>query len=380
MASRMPSMEQMVREGTRRYPQVKRQCEAQVVRWEWGTFVRHTHEPYYLERSGFSRGRLVKKPPRSPRGLCSHGFDSEGRLVVLREYTANLSAKHFNETFSLHGPGWIQEYHYDHDAEPRQKALINARLIRTADGRVERIERRWPGSPARATERYEYRDGLVKTVACRSTGNPPCVFEFAHDDLGRLTGVWVKRKTGRVQIFRKAPKGEGLAVLLPLIRPLYQAAARAAVKRLKVKEPIYALALVVDLENSMHLLPAPLAVAFVSERDRFLAEHRKRAGEWLWAPAEWKNAQWQRLTMTDKRLLSLCRKANYEICQKDRSKAARALCDEVAIGLQATDLGVPTTGDFVVFTLDVSSETGTTWIRKHAPAPLRKRLAAKGWL
>ena len=102
--------------------------------------------------------------------------------------------------------------------------------------------------------------------------------------------------------------------------------------------------------------------------------------DYLWSPPEWKNEQYERLTLDDDQLLALCEKANFEIWQKERFAAARKMCDEVAKALQPTDLGVPMTDDFVCFVVDVTSDDGATWIRKHAPPAVTRRLAAKRWI
>jgi len=90
----------------------------------------------------------------------------------------------------------------------------------------------------------------------------------------------------------------------------------------RCKEPIYALALALDF---------------------------------LWSPPEWLNDHYEQLTLRDPELMELCRKANFEIWQKKKFAAARALCDDLAKALQGIKLGFPTPKDFVVFVVDFSS-------------------------
>src|SRR4051794_29301980 len=72
----------------RRYRALKGRCEARVERWEWATTSAIDPRPFYHERNELPRGRVLKgRPGTIKRGTHAYGFDAEGRVVVVRQYT-----------------------------------------------------------------------------------------------------------------------------------------------------------------------------------------------------------------------------------------------------------------------------------------------------
>jgi hypothetical protein len=368
--------ERLARTAATRYRRLKKESEAQVVRWEWGTSTLHHIEPFYFERGQFSRGRRLAGAPRGARsGAHGHGFDAAGRIVVERQRTEFPGME--DQTFFVHRDDGIEQLHYSYF----EHELVNAAWFTTRSGRVIRADYRYAHG-SRASQTYVYAGERLVTIK-HSHEDGPYTEELEYDELGRLRRIFYKESgQRRTAIYVRPERAETLAALAPMLRErlVESVMERLAAARKWLPEPVYALALCLDMEAYTHVLPPRLALGLASERERFVTEWGDDGPDSIWSPPEWSLCDDRRLAHDDRALATACAMANQDIWQKGRFRAAVRLCHEVADELRQRLLPIRRTEDFVVFVTDIASGDGRSNVERSVPSKLRRRLVAKRWL
>ncbi len=372
----MASLAEKVERAGERYAELKARLEAEVVRWQWSTFDVHSLEPFYFERHRFGRGRILDAPPEEPEsGNVESGFDAAGRVVVERGYTSVPGR--FYETFYEFGDGEVDKYHYDYDPG---KALIHLARFRFNGERLVELEHRYRGR-GRRHERFEWEGQRLERVVVDHDENSH-VDEFSYDSAGELTCIeWLYANGQRSKTFERVT--ETLPSLFEKLEAHLLEAIPRTLSALKPVEPIYAIALWLDMEAYEHVLPPGLAVGYESERGAFLERHGpERAKDYLYNPAEWRSFDTSELEYraADAELLVLAAAANQLIWQNDQFDRAREHVDELARKLNRVDWAarLAVTDDCVVFPIDMACGDAIEEIERVAPAGKAALLRARG--
>lgn len=278
--------------------------------WQWSTFVTHDLKPYYFERSQFARGRRMARAPSRPiSGVHQTGVDAEGRVVVERQLTEFKDKVY--ETFYVYEPTHVVCVHYSYWAhEP-----INASVQVWRDGRPVRTETAYAtAGPRREIYRYE---GELLTRIEIEVGENAHVDELTYDRLGRLERIdWVHPTGERSVRYRRPRHPVSLAALLALAQQRLLEAIPRAVRALRTREHVYALALVYNLEQSADFLPPLLGIATEPERQGFRSLDGPEAIHSTWSSPEWLRGALTPPQLETKPLLALFEEINQRLWQK----------------------------------------------------------------
>lgn len=342
-----------------RYADLKARLEARVVRWQWASFAAYSLEPVYFERHRYGRGKILDAPPEQPAsGNEAAGLDAGGRVLVERSYT-ELPGRYY-ETFYEFRDGAIDKYHYHHD---RQKPIIHVARYRFDGPRLVELEHLYRAG-GRRHERFEWNgERLLRVIV--DQGQNSHVDELEYDAAGELVHIeWVNPNGTRTTTYRRVT--ESLSSLLERLEALSLEAIPRALQALKPSEPVYAIALWVDMEAYEHVLPPGLAVAYASERQAHLDEHGPEAKDYLYSPPEWESFDADSLEYRTPDLLALAAAANQLIWQNDEFERAIEHVDTLARKLNRLDwsLHLPVTDDCVVFAVDIACGDGAAGIER----------------
>ena len=154
-----------------------------------------------------------------------------------------------------------------------------------------------------------------------------------------------------------------------LIRLIPQAVASA-----RIYEPVYCLALAYDPASDC--LPPLLGLGLERERQAWIAEHGRRARDFIWNPAEFTHFDTPALTLDDADLEQVCERLNGEIEAKGTHEPARKLLTSVAAQLRTLDWGgkIDTTPDFVAYAVDLELAELSRNMKASLPEPLLAQL------
>jgi hypothetical protein len=109
------------------YDERKVTAEREVSSWRWASGPWFDARPLYFERHNDRPGRLLKKPPASPKNRVEVGFDAAGQVLVQREHNEFGCYESFYRWDT--SPAEVARYHYHSD-----KDAINL-LVLASDGR-----------------------------------------------------------------------------------------------------------------------------------------------------------------------------------------------------------------------------------------------------
>jgi hypothetical protein len=239
--------------------------------------------------------------------MREYGFDGDGRMVIEREHTAWKGLT--KDTYWVYSPAGIEQWHFDKEWKG-DAPVIHVAWFAQREGRIVSSHYAYLHAPAARTQ-YTWKHGRL----VRARGRFDQRFEY--DDIGTLLRI---EQDGHVTFARSTP-GRTLSDLAPVLRTELEAAIRSRLAKLRVREPIRAIALVLDEENYEHMLPPLLGAPTASERARL--------------PAEWAGFDVPELAYETPRLRAMCDVANQDIWQHERYRAAKSLVGEVAAALDA---------------------------------------------
>jgi hypothetical protein len=366
------------------YKKLKKSCEARVVRWEWATFAIHEAEPYYHERHKVARGRMLKaKPSRAKAGMHQYGFDLDGHVVVVRQYTEFKGA--FYEEFFTRADGVVAGTLFDYF---RDKRVINVtRQIFDGDGKITRFETVATGGEW--TETYEY-DGDRLTLIRRSgVGYSPKASyrfddELEYDEIGRLSvirRVNLGPKAPRPYVlYRRPQKGQSLNELAEVIREKLVPRMPEALRAMRLKGAVYCVILLYTKEDAI-VLPPTLAIGLEAERRRWVKELGRGAKEMVWNYPEYRHTDLAP-AWGDAELMAACELFNQQVAVGGNSNRARKVLNDVARELASADWSraFDVTDDFIVFALDYEYEDFRANLKASVGPERLEILKERGWL
>jgi hypothetical protein len=366
------------------YKTLKKSCEGRVVRWQWATFAIHEAEPYYHERHKIARGRKLKvKPAKVTSGMHQYGFDADGRVVIVRDYTEFKGR--FYEEFFTYGDRVVEGTLFDGSSEKR---VINV-TCKTFDGDGKIIQYEAVATGGESTEIYEYARDRLKVI--RKSGIsylPRSVYRFddelEYDAIGRLSvirRVDLSPKASRPHILYQRPqKGQSLNELAEVIREKLVRRTPQALRAKRLKGPAYCVILLYTNEDSI-VLPPTLAIGLEEERRDWIEELGRGTKDMIWNYPEFKHTDvtppWK-----DAELLAACELFNQQVAVGGKSNRARKLLNEIARELASADWSqtFDVTDDFVVFALDYEYEDFRANLKASVSPQRLALLKDRGWL
>ncbi|MBX3466268.1 MAG: ankyrin repeat domain-containing protein [Planctomycetes bacterium] len=185
-----------------------RAAERRVVRWEWLSNSFADPRPYYSERFGFPRPRLLRDQPSSrglARGATQLGVDRDGRRVLEREVMHALDGVVKCTVYRRLAPDLVVAVVVDsHEVKRAWVARVEDRGLRAlihSTGQAEVY--RWEGPRLITVDHWERLDRRT-----RSGGRE----EFSHDAHGRLDSIEVVAADGaRRTRFKRKERGESIS-------------------------------------------------------------------------------------------------------------------------------------------------------------------------
>ena len=356
------------------YFALSKQLLAQVTRWEHATFIRNHLEPAECERSGWTPGRVLKK---ATKGAYSYGFAADGKLLIARtgqhEELYVWSGDVATELrFDRSAITWAVKQRWSAAEQKKAARLVNRARFVFAKGRLARIER------GKHLERFHYdRDDRVVKV---TVSEPRHTDELSYDATGQLVRVVYRHPNGKAfDKFRRAPRTDRLAVLLPEIQAALLAEIPRVLARAKLRAPVYCLAISTCLEEAPHLLPPRLTLGLVADRDARIAKGGPYVHDDLWLPDSLPLFDDARLEMRGRAIVKLCDRAN--VAREDDAPVV-AMLRRLAAQLQTRGLAdvLVCAPDFLVYAMDIGGESAEGAARRAAKPPLRARLKKLGAL
>ncbi|MEU8086743.1 hypothetical protein AB0B57_24415 [Micromonospora sp. NPDC049101] len=320
----------------------KRAATALVEGWDWYTWPGLDLRPLHFERDLRKPGRRLDTRPPLDRDVLRIGFDAQGRVVVVEEYSGFLNGTRYYETFFRHGDEVVEVAHFDLDGP------IYLHEYRFEDGLMHTatmVARRGSGR-----ESYAYTDGRISRVEIEHSGGPPAVLVAEHDDHGLHRLVEVRGNQSRTR-YARPPAGFDLAAACRAIEDSLVALVPDAAAGLAVDDPIACLALSYDRPTQLVI---DISAATADERAE-LASIDARAA---WAPADFEASTGIDLGDTEPSRLVQQELALLDADDDDvaaGSEIGRRLWCAVAARLNLRDWSatLPVTDDFVVYAVDL---------------------------
>src|SRR5215207_9426621 len=152
----VPEMKKRFEDAARHYGSLSGKAAAAVVRWEWCTGQRYSHQPFGVERFDGKRGRILNKEPEKKTNKYRYGFSSDGRVLVEERYADEVWKA---ESFWEYSQGRINSTLFDH--EPH-RWVINVESTFFENGLAGGFIRFAQGGLR--VEAYEYRKGQLVCV------------------------------------------------------------------------------------------------------------------------------------------------------------------------------------------------------------------------
>lgn len=379
----MASLKKLFESAEGRYEELRDAAEAAIVRREWADSRRHSLEPYYAESNCYAAGRVVDLPINDTRGLHEHGFDSAGRLRVVRDYNelpkrvwlpGRGAERPANERYYVYRDGEVDALLFDCSKEKR---VINVARYRFDGDHLVEVSTRYKNQRERL-DVFEWDAGLL----VRSRATQPDyerTLEYTHDAEGELELIeWVYPNGHRTEMFRRIR--ETPAAVLARVKPALASGVRAQLSQVDLGTPVAAIALWLDLESTAHLLPPGLALLTSEEQAAFVSERGAEAETYLWSPVEWEHYDTHELE--DDALHRAAGDANQLIWQQALHDEARALVDDVCRELNQSDLSqlLDVTPECLIFPVDITSGDGVQGVRRVATPEQLAALQRKGLL
>ncbi len=199
-------MSKLLEEQSKKYAARKRVAERAAVRWQWATGPYYELDPYFAERCGRTRGRLLPSAPARKRGGYEFGFDSDDRLRVIRQYAGN--PKHAYETFVEWSARRAVAVRYDYD--PKHKDAMTVDVLTLRGGRP--VTNTHRSAHATVKTVYGYSGDRLVRIRSKIRGEADRVFSLSHDAQG-LRSIY----EGRRKVFERTSPAQSLDELLPKI-------------------------------------------------------------------------------------------------------------------------------------------------------------------
>ncbi|MBF9127654.1 hypothetical protein I0C86_01375 [Plantactinospora sp. S1510] len=264
------------------YDHRRQTAHALVRRWEWYSAEAYDLRPLWYERDLSRPGRRLAGRPPPDRDHHRIGFDSDGRPVVLEEYSGDLDGTLYYETFRDHlaGPGRVTAAHFRAGGEPiylheyrfEAERIGSATTVATRGGGCEEYgytDDRVTRIVAYHAKRADKPDGRLRPLA------PYQTIHARYDDAGlsRLEVAWAGPAEPRTELrYERPPAGFTLDEAVETVRRELVRQVPAVLRAMAIDEPVYAVAL-----GYLAADPIGVSVHVGFESDRY---------DWLVAQAE----------------------------------------------------------------------------------------------
>lgn len=195
-----------------------------------------------------------------------------------------------------------------------------------------------------------HHEGSKKRLQQSLNNKGQVFFEIDFGPHGEQSYFRVRRDGSRFQLYQPLPKGITVKSLKETVRNRLVALIPELVSAAEIREPIYCVALTYDDEGNDALPPA-IGIGLESERQRWKAEHGKKAKDFVWNPAEFHHYEKSHTQLSDDALEEACDFLNSKWAESDSTSSAAKLLMETAVALSQADwpASAPLTPDFVVY-------------------------------
>jgi len=338
-------IEQMFETESGKLPEIRERFMAQVVRWVYSEMEIWS----WMEKRQWVADEDMLRDPEG--ALYSCGYDSLNRPVVL----CYFDSKTLHEATPRCIPSktlWCEEF-----VNHQEDGLEVLRFVRGELDRVSRL--RFRGTLLVEDEsviREVYQHTLIqhegskkkRQLSLNNKGQP--FFEIDFGPHGEQSYFRVRRDGSRFQLYQPLPKGITIKSLKATVRKRLMELIPELVSAAAIPEPIYCVALAYDDEGN-DALPPIIGIGMESERQRWVAEHGKRAKDYVWNPAEFQHYERSETQVLDDELEEACDYLNSKWAEAGTGTAAAKLLIEIAALLNQVDWPsfIQRTSDFVVY-------------------------------
>jgi len=338
-------IEQRFETEAKMLPVIRERFTARVVRWTYSLAEIWSYEN--KRRKGTDSDML----PGPEGAFHACGFDAFDQPIVLYHFDYET----IYETAIRRIPSkaaWLEEF-IVHDED----TLDVMRFVR---GNLERVSRR-KFQQHRQIEDESVVQGCYQHTLMHYEGSKiklqqslnnqgHVFFEIDFDSHGQQSYFRVRRDGSRFQLYQPLPKGITVKSLKETVRNRLVALIPELVSATGIREPIYCVALVYDDEGN-DALPPTIGIGLESERQRWKTEHRKRAKDFVWNPAEFHHYEKTHTQLSDDALDEACEYLNSKWAEGSSTSPAAKLMIETAVELNHVDwpASIQRTDDFVVY-------------------------------
>ncbi len=345
------------------FARMRKECEANVVRWEYWLTPKWHWDPEYIVNYLNSPKRALKETAN-----YLYGYDSKGRVVFFQTMEPDESAQfdlliYKNDT--LFGMKFL--------GVDILTCVFEAQLN---EGRVVRLDLLDSDEPAWKT--ITWKNGKVFQISAGNQYEPKglVVIKTTYDEKGKVVS-----EVELLNIKEKPlPKG---ATLKSLGCELHKRSLQAVVKtlaKLKLKKPVYCLTLSYDCEGNP-IMPPMLGIGLDSERQTRMKKGGKDAKLDIWDPEQmslFAKVKTDEVIFGDKKLQKVCGYYNRLLNKKGDNAPAQKLLNKVAAELGRMDWTgkLTTTDDFIAYAVDTYLSDLQKNLKQSVPADRLKKLKA----
>jgi len=366
------------------FERLKKQAESKVVRWRYWETPDWYWEPEYMVKY------WIGEPERAPKATAdyAYGYDDKDRATVIQNFDLGEPRKIGSMDFLRYAGDKIAISHFIPEAIQNEKGINIANDFKyggvladvfeatVSENQIVRVEHRSGGGyPPWDWKTIVWESGRVSVVMHGMRGRK------AHSQItyGEKGKVLEELDLTKPPKRKPLPKGITMQSLAKQIRERLARAVVATVKKAKIKEPVYCLALNYDCEGNPLLLPE-LGIGLDSERQARLKARSREARLAIWAPEEFSLFANDRtaLQCRDRELDRACDLFNRELEYKASDEPARKLILQVAADLAKADwTGIlNTTDDFIVYAVDTYGNDLHKNLKLNVPPKLLAKLKA----
>jgi hypothetical protein len=324
--------------------EIRERFRARAVRWAYS----ETEIWSWLERRQLVAEDDMLADSKNARYSC--GYDASNRPILLCHFDSE----------TIYGPVprqvpletmWCEEF-----IEHQEDTLEVLRFVR---GKLDRLSRlRFEGRLLVEDESviqgvYQHtlthHEGSKKKRQQSINNKGKVFFEIDFGPHGEQSYFRVRRDGSRFQLCQPLPKGITVKSLKDTVRERLLELVPELVSAAAVPGPIYCVALAYDDEGN-DALPPIIGIGMESERRRWMAEHGKRAKDFVWNPAEFQHYERSETQLSDDALEEACDYLNSKWAETGSTAAANFLVETAAALSQADwPASIQRTPDFVVF-------------------------------
>jgi len=355
------------RKDKKAFGRLREHCESKIVVWRHWDFPDWYWDPEHFVKY-FARfvERGSKKTAR-----YHFGYDAKGRVVLIRSLRSLVSGG-FGYVFLSYDGDQIIGSKYLNEESDGLYCVFEAKMV---DGRIVRLEQ---SGFCTDLMLIEWGDGKVSKIRKDDqVGLGPIVTETTYDRNGKVIS---EADLSEIEEEPPIPKGVTLKSQGEEIRKRLVQAVVKAVTKLKLKKPVYCLALNYDCEGNP-IMPPMLGVGLDSERQARLKKGGKDAKLDIWEPEQmslFAKEKTDEVIFNDKKLQQACDHYNRLLEKKGDNAPAHKLLNEIAAELCRMNWKgkLNTTDNFIAYAVDTDLADLQKNLRQSVPADRLKGLRA----